>query len=232
MAPVSTRQRQIKARIVRHFQKKLLDWFTRHGRKFPWRRSRATLYTQIIAELLLQRTRAEMVSDFLPEFLKRFPSWHRLARASERDIGAMLKPIGLWRRRAKSLKQLAMEMSIRKGRYPRDRLEIESLPGVGQYITNAIMLFCHEAPEPLLDVNMARVLERYFGPRTLADIRYDPYLQDLARRVLFGTSAEAMNWAILDLAATICTTRSPLCTKCPVSSGCLYGRVIKDSYRK
>ena len=44
-------------------------------------------------------------------------------------------------------------------------------------VANAILLVCHEQPEPLLDSNMARVIERVFGPRKLADIRYDPYLQ-------------------------------------------------------
>jgi hypothetical protein len=54
----------------------------------------------------------------------------------------------------------------------------------GQYIANAVLLLCHGEPQPLLDVNMARVLERVFGPKKLADIRYDPYLQQLAMRIV------------------------------------------------
>ncbi len=217
---------RVRVRNVRFFQARLLAWFTRSARKFPWRKRRASLYHKVVAEVLLQRTRAEVVSAFLPAFLGRFPSWASLAEATEKELGAFLQPLGLWRRRATSLKKLAVELASRKGCFPRNRAEIESLPGVGQYIANAVMLFCHGDAEPLLDVNMARVLERYFGPRTLADIRYDPYLQNLARRVLRSTDAVSLNWATLDLAALICTNRKPRCGECPLAAGCLHGRKV------
>ena len=67
---------------------------------------------------------------------------------------------------------------------------------------------------------MARMLERYFGPRKLADIRYDPYLQALATRVVTCRDPAAMNWAILDLAATVCKIREPLCPDRPLRKGC------------
>jgi A/G-specific adenine glycosylase len=207
---------------VRLFQARLLRWFKYSARDFPWRKVRATIYQRVIAELLLQRTRAEAVSNFLPVFFKRFPSWERLSKAPERETGAILQPLGLWRRRAASLKKLAAEMARRRGRFPRGRAQIESLPGIGQYIANAVMLFCHGAPEPLLDVNMARVLERFFGPRKLVDIRYDRYLQELSREVLYSSDAVSLNWAILDLGALICTTQKPRCDECPLRSGCSY----------
>ena len=78
-------------------------------------------------------------------------------------------------------------MTRRKGRFPKDPREIGNLPGVGQYIRNAIMIFAQGKNFPLLDTNMSRVLERYFGPRMLADIRYDPYLQGLANEVVQDT---------------------------------------------
>jgi A/G-specific adenine glycosylase len=99
---------------------------------------------------------------------------------------------------------------------------------VGQYIANAAMLFGKHAAEPLLDVNMARVLERYFGPRTLADIRYDPYLQSLARWVISGSNPVRLNWAILDFAAAVCIVRNPSCGSCPLSSECEYYQGTSD----
>lgn len=214
---------------VRTFQARLLSWFSRNARVFTWRKQRSTVYHKIVAEVLLQRTRAQVVDGFLPHFLKRYPSWNRLAAASEKELGVVLKPLGLWKRRAASLKNLASEMAFRNGRFPTDRIEIESLPGVGQYIASAVMLFCNDAAEPLLDVNMARVLERYFGPRTLADIRYDPYLQALGRQIISGSDAVRMNWAILDFAAAICILRDPACNKCPLSRECEYYRRLQDN---
>jgi A/G-specific adenine glycosylase len=112
-------------------------------------------------------------------------------------------------------------MVRRNNRFPIDRKEIETLPGIGQYIANAILMFCHREPKPLLDVNMARVLERVFGARKLADIRYDPYLQKLAGKIVQCKTSEKLNWAILDIAATICIIRNPRCNDCPIVSICL-----------
>lgn len=207
-------------RKVSRFRVKLLRWFDENGRAFPWRKSSTSKYQHIITEILLQRTRAETVAGFFPEFIREYPSWRRLSRASSEDLQRYLQPIGLWRRRAASIRTLAPEMAKRNGRFPRDRAEIEALPGIGQYIANAVLLFCHGVPQPLLDVNMARVLERVFGPRKLADIRYDPYLQKLAGKVVRCKTPMKLNWAILDLAATTCLIKNPRCNDCPLASMC------------
>jgi A/G-specific adenine glycosylase len=158
---------------IEYFRSKLLEWYCASGRNFTWREKRIPIYQKVIAEVLLQRSRAETIAAFYPAFITRFPSWASLASTTEEEIAEFLKPIGLWRRRASSLLKLATEMKRRNGKFPRTRGEIETLPGVGQYIANAVLMFVHGEPQPLLDVNMARVLERYFKPRTLADIRYE-----------------------------------------------------------
>ena len=106
------------------------------------------------------------------------------------------------------------------------------MPAVGQYVASAVLLFCHERPEPLIDSNMARVLERYFGSRKLADIRYDPYLQRLARDVVGSDHPTLINWAILDFAALVCTPRNPRCQKCPLNRGCQDLRLRRDRSKK
>lgn len=203
------------------FRKALLGWSRRQGRSFPWRSRRATEYQRIISEVLLQRTRADSVAAIFVDFLRRYPSWRALARAEPEELQELLRPLGLWRRRAVAMSQLSRAVMARKGRFPSDRAELETMPGVGQYVASAVLLFCHNKPEALVDTNMARVLERYFGPRTLADIRYDPYLQKLARDVVGPRSPTAVNWAILDLGALICLPRKPRCDVCPLRRGCL-----------
>lgn len=205
---------------VSRFRKALLCWFDENGRKFPWRNSSTSKYQYIIAELLLQRTRAETIAVFFPNFIREFPSWKRLNSASIDQLQRYLQPIGLWRRRGLSIQALAYEMTKRKGRFPRNRNEIEALPGIGQYISNAILLFCHGEPQPLLDINMSRVLERVFGPRKMADIRYDPYLQQLALKIVKCKTPAKINWAILDLAAVVCLKKMPRCSDCPLVTLC------------
>lgn len=204
------------------FQTQLAHWFELNCRKFPWRKKSASKYQLIVTEVLLQRTKAETVSRFYPRFIRRFPSWKVLAKAKKKDLQTFLKPIGLWRQRATALKNLSVEMAKRNGRFPNTREEIEKVPAVGQYIANAILMFCHNQPQPLIDVNMTRVLERFFGPRKLADIRDDPYLQQLARDVLPKRRFKEFNWAVLDFASLICRLKKPLCDHCSLVHRCLF----------
>lgn len=217
---------------MRDFQKgeatwirnRLLRWFDSSGRKFPWRRPSATRYEQVLSEVLLQRTRAETVAALFRQFVRDYPSWRRLSAASVDDLERYLRPLGLWRRRARVLVRLSGRLAQRRGRMPRTRAEIERLPGVGQYVANAITLFCFDGRTPLLDSNMSRVLERYFGPRKLADIRDDPHLQKIAHRVVNTRHAICVNWAILDLGALVCRPTQPRCRSCPLMQRCTWSQ--------
>jgi A/G-specific adenine glycosylase len=174
----------VTAKNISEFQQTLLNWFDTNGRHFPWRNKRLTQYQIIIAETLLQRTKAGTVSKFYRQFINDFPNWTVLAKANTVTISKYLKPIGLYRQRAKRLKALAAEMVKRKGKLPKDRAELESIPFMGQYIANAVELIIFKKPLPLIDVNMARLLERYFGKRKMADIQYDRYLQKLSYKIV------------------------------------------------
>src|SRR5262245_38294356 len=103
---------------VAWFRRQVLGWFKTHRRKFPWREKSASNYVKVLSEILLQRTRAETVGSFLPEFVQKFPSWKKLATASEQDLQSYFQPIGLWRRRASAVQKLAKEMARRSGRFP------------------------------------------------------------------------------------------------------------------
>lgn len=213
-------------KVILPFQEKLLRWYHENGRSFVWRKPTATSYEKLIAELLLQRTKAELVNSFFCKFIEKFPSWMDLADAKESEIEEFLRPIGLSKRRAKSLHELSVAIVARGGLFPKDRIELEMLPGIGQYMASAIRLLIFNEPEPLLDINMQRILERNFGPRKLSDIRYDPYLQELSRIVVGVDNPVHMNFAILDLSAIICKARKPRCEVCILADNCLYFKSI------
>lgn len=208
--------------LIRAFRNRILAWYESCGRSFPWREPCRSNYEKVVAEILLQRTRAEVVATYYLYFLERFYDWLSIANCDEDELGKFLRPLGLWKRRAASLKRLAVALTARDGIFPSTRQEVESLPGVGQYLASAILLLCYGKPHPLLDVNMARVLERVFGPRKLADIRYDPGLQALARAVTTHKRSLEINWAILDFASIVCKPRTPACPGCPLRSMCQY----------
>lgn len=208
-----------KARITR-LRKRLLNWYGREGRTFPWRGDDVSIYERICVEVLLQRTRAETVAGIYPSFFSRFASWHALASADTAELEAVLRPIGLWRRRAISIKLLATYAADRQGIFPACQSELSRVPAVGQYVANAILLFQHGQPRPLVDVNMARVLERYLRPRRLADIRHDPWLQEASHWLVNCDDPVRVNWAALDFAAKVCRTRKPTCLDCCLNKRC------------
>jgi A/G-specific adenine glycosylase len=206
-------------RKITRLRKDLLAWFSLNGRNFPWRNPGASDFQKICVELLLQRTRAETVAAVYPHFFKRFNNWQELVYAPASELEERLRPIGLWRRRAVSIKGLAVYAAERGGAFPSCPLELAKVPGVGQYVMNAILLFQHGENRPLLDVNMARVLERFVRPRIRADIRFDPWLQAAAHWLVRDLPIET-NWATLDFAAAICASRRPSCGACIVSQHC------------
>ncbi|RYD83806.1 MAG: hypothetical protein EOP84_07245 [Verrucomicrobiaceae bacterium] len=145
------------------------------------------------------------------------------------DLEKALQPIGLWRRRAQSLKGLATFAAENHGRFPISDQELTKVPAVGQYVANAIMMFQHGIARPLLDVNMARVLERVVRSRRLADIRHDPWLQQASHFLVKGDNAAVTNWATLDFAAIVCSARAPECNACPFQKSCSHALNAKTS---
>jgi A/G-specific adenine glycosylase len=211
------------------FRSALLDWFILNQRRLYWRAEGVPNYVKIVSEVLLQRTQAAVVSKFLPTFLATFPDWEAIARSNEEEIGALLKPLGLWRRRAISLLALAKEISRRGGAWPLAREELESIPAVGQYVASAVLLFEHRERATLMDASMARLLRRYFAiTPEKADIRYDKPLHAVAQAVLEEDDPVALNWAMLDFAALQCRSNVSGCVSCALRAGCKRYELVQD----
>jgi A/G-specific adenine glycosylase len=206
---------------VAWFRRHLRLWFECNRRDFPWRHS-FDPYIICMSEIFLQQTTARKVSDVIGAFTARFPDWNTLAEATPAETEKLIYPLGIYRRRTKTILSLANAI-VSLDNLPRTRRGLENLPGIGQYIASVLLVVLQGRRMPFLDINMSRVLERFFGPREMADIRYDPYLQVLARKVVNVRDALSANWMILDFAALVCTKKRPRCSNCPLSERCLYG---------
>lgn len=198
----------------------LIEWFDSHQRPFPWRSSSCTTFEKVVTEVLLQRTKAEAVARIYPYFFSKYQNWDSIAEADIVEIQEVIRPLGIWEVRSDVLKKLSSEIIAVQGVLPSARADIEKLTGVGQYVANAIELLVFGRNAPLLDSNMARVMERIFRPRKLADIRYDPWLQSICKEVVASERSVQLNWAILDLGALVCRPRNPRCYECPLSVAC------------
>jgi len=208
--------------LARRLGSQIEAWSRAAARDFPWRHWSDT-YRLTVVEVLLQRTRATVVEQFVSGFFSRFPSWESIATAPVSELEQYLSGIGLHIRRAAVLKALATY--LQSGNYPS-----EDAPGIGQYIGRAIQVAEVNAKLAMVDSNWVRVLHRVFSEGWMADYRYDPRLQQLAQSMVDGaTDSRSLNWAVLDLGATVCLPRNPLCPKCPIATACSWAATAQLS---
>jgi A/G-specific adenine glycosylase len=210
------------AKRISWLRGRLLCWFARKGRSFPWREPGRTPYEVVVAEILLQRTTAAAVARAYSGFLKRCPSWTALSQSPLADLENALRPLGLWHQKALAFQHLALSIDVNGGIVPETRKELEHLPGIGPYTASAVLAIVYGQAEPLLDVNMARLLGRFLGPPQGTEVKPRRALHALALRLVRSKRALEVNWAVLDFGALVCRARRPLCPECPLRARCQY----------
>lgn len=85
----------ISKKKIEFFQEKILGWYKENGRAFLWRNKGLTHYQYVIAEVLLQRTKAEILAKFYSNFQKDLPNWISFANADIKKLKHYLSPVGL-----------------------------------------------------------------------------------------------------------------------------------------
>lgn len=201
------------------FRRELLRWFARKGRTLPWRKTRDP-YAVLVSEVMLQQTQVATVIPYYKEWLRRFPTLRRLARAPEGDVLHAWQGLGYYSR-ARNLHAAAREILKRRGgRFPKSIDRIRELPGIGKYTANAVATFAFDQSVPIVEANTARVLARIFDIRLPVDQATGrATLWERAASLVPRTSAREFNSALIDLGAMICLPR-PKCQICPVKRFC------------
>lgn len=206
------------------FQNKILDWAKQNLRVFPWRNT-TDPYQIFVAEFLLQQTDAPRVVPVYNEFLLRYPDLSRLAEASLSEIADILRPLGFHYRASRLLRsvRLITQDPTWGGDIPNDESRLLQLPGVGRYIARSVCANAFDEPVAVLDTNVSRILQRFFGikPR-VARARDDRYFWDIVQKVAPSANVGLWNHALIDFGATICTFRKPHCSECPLRQQCMY----------
>src|SRR5262245_37457565 len=171
--------------------------------------------------MMLVQTTVTAVVPYFESFLRRFPDVRALSEAEETEVLKAWEGLGYYRR-ARQL-QAAARMIVEKygGEMPRDRDAIRGLPGVGRYISGAILSFAFDLPEPIVEANTQRVLVRLLAwPEELRAASTQATLWRAAERLVPSIGAGAFNQALMDLGALICTPRTPSCLICPLAASC------------
>lgn len=197
-------------------RRRLLAWYRRSRRDLPWRGRDP--WGVWVSEVMLQQTRASFVERYYDRFLKRFPTPKALAEADEEEAMAHWEGLGYYRRleRLVHAARLVAENGI-----PTRYDELRRLPGLGAYAAAAVASIAFGERVPAVDGNVARVVVRLAcldtgGSALLRRAR------DLSREWM-GERNDPGEWnqAMMELGATICLPRSPLCGRCPVKSLCV-----------
>ncbi len=208
------------------FRRRLMNWYRMHARELPWR-GVSDPYRTWVSEVMLQQTRVAAVIEHYHAFLRRFPTIVALALASEDAVLAAWSGLGYYRRARMLHKAAKFITEERGGVLPRSAAELRTLPGIGEYTCAAIASIAFGESVPVVDGNVERVLLRILGRPKDATVVSRTFLQRQAaalvprRRVDQKTNAAGdHNQAMMELGATICLPRAPLCLNCPVFSMC------------
>ncbi|MDA8346688.1 MAG: A/G-specific adenine glycosylase [Thermaerobacter sp.] len=198
----------------------VLRWYDEEGRDLPWRQDPRTPYRVLIAEAMLQQTRAETVAPRYEVFLQRFPDLQALAAAPQDEVLRSWEGLGYYAR-ARNLQRLAQMLTAQGGGLPADRAALIGLPGVGEYIASALRSFAFGIPDPPLDANLRRIALRYAGiPGDPLDAASGAAARKLLADWFQMASPAQLGDALMDLGARVCTARRPDCAVCPLQEGC------------
>jgi A/G-specific adenine glycosylase len=200
----------------------VVRWQRTHGRHdLPWQGTRDP-YRVWLSEVMLQQTQVSTVLDYYARFLARFPTVQDLAAAPQDDVLALWSGLGYYSR-ARNLHRCAQAVvTAHGGQFPNNAQLLETLPGIGRSTAAAIAAFCFGQRVAILDGNVKRVLSRALGfDGDLAVAAEEKRLWAMAQTLLPARGVEAYTQGLMDLGATLCTTRAPACERCPLAPFCV-----------
>jgi A/G-specific adenine glycosylase len=197
----------------------LLAWYHAHRRRLPWRET-PSVYRTVVSEFMLQQTQVKTMLPYFARWLEALPDFTALASASEAEVLKLWEGLGYYSR-ARNLHRLARAL-VARATPPQTRAEWRELPGIGPYTSAAIASIAHGEAVAVVDGNVVRILSRLLADGTA-------YRDATAAGLALTPAADALlnpaepgdhNQAMMELGATVCHRRAPLCTVCPVRAWC------------
>lgn len=188
-------------------------------RKFLWRRN-SSPYKILIAEFMLQRTKAEQVEPVYEKFISQYPDISTLTKAKLITIKKITSSLGLHWRATNFLNASKYIVNNYNGRFPKTRKELLNIPGIGDYVAGAIMAVCYNNADYVIDSNIARFVNRYYGFKLGGEIRRKKVIIDKSRELFRVKDQRKFLFALLDFTALICKPIKPNCNICPIKKGC------------
>lgn len=205
-----------------HIADKILPWYQAHGRKdLPWQRSNDA-YLIWVSEIMLQQTQVTTVRPYFERFINKLPSIESLANADIDDVLSVWSGLGYYARARNLHKAAQIIVEKHDGEFPVNFDDVLALPGIGRSTAGAILAFSTNQRWPILDGNVKRVLCRFYDIEGFPGKReIENQLWQIADQNTPAKQVADYTQAIMDLGATVCVRKNPLCSQCPLQNDCL-----------
>lgn len=201
------------------FSDALLEWFDVHGRHdLPWQVADDP-YKVWVSEIMLQQTQVKTVLQYFDRFIARFPTVQDLGTATWDEVAPYWAGLGYYAR-ARNLHKAA-GIVAKQGHFPETLEEWIALPGIGRSTAGALMSLGLRKYGVIMDGNVKRVLSRFFAIEDdLSKPIHERAMWQLAEELCPNERSHDYTQAIMDLGATVCTPKKPLCLYCPMQQHC------------
>ena len=200
------------------FTSHLLEWYDDSNLTLPWRNSNDP-YKIYLSEVMLQQTQVKTVLPYYKKWVNKYPTLQSVANANQEQILKQWEGLGYYSRARnfhKSCQIIALKFD---GEVPATSGEFSKLPGVGPYISAAVMSIAFNHPLPAVDTNAIRVTARLKMVKFSSPADSKIIHRYLADNISIKRPGD-FNQAIMDLGREICKSDNPKCTLCPVSKFC------------
>lgn len=203
-----------------NFKANLLNWFYKNKREMPWRNTKNPYYIWL-SEVMLQQTQVNTVIPYYNKFINQFPTIESLSNADEEDVLKYWEGLGYYSRVRNFYTAVKEVRNEYNGIVPDNPEQFKKLKGVGPYTNAAVMSIVYNHALPAVDGNVLRVWSRVTNNDSdIALLKTKKqYEEELYPYV--ETKSGDFNQAMMELGATVCTPKKPLCIACPVQNECL-----------
>ena len=210
----------------------LISWFERNKRDLPWRNDR-TAWKTLLSEIMLQQTRVDQALPYFEKFMLRFPTVLDFAKADQDEILLLWEGLGYYSRARNLHKTTQLIEEQFDGEIPNTYESLLLIKGIGPYTAAAVSSLVFNESRAVVDGNVIRVISRLFGiDEDVKTSAVKKRIQAIVDSLIDSAKPGLFNESLMELGATICKPKKPLCSACPIQNECIaYSQARTDDLR-